>query len=224
MACVLASACLARQTPTCQDPSARMTLEEKVAQFMNDSPAIDRLGLPRQAGRRLPVTFFKSADQLPPFTDYYTKGRTYRFFTGEPQYPIGHGLSYTTFAYWNLILPAHAKADAVKVNVEVRNTGTWAGDEVAQLYLRASGAVGAAPLRWLAGFERVALRAGEAKQVEFSLSARRLSSVHANGRRIVQPGMFEISVGGKQPGGLEAATTTVVTGNVQIAGQPKELI
>ena len=188
MACVLASPSLAEQKPLYQDPPAlmekrianllaRMTMEERVSQFMNDSPAIDRL--------RLPVTFHKSADPLPPFTDCSVKGRTYRFLTGEPLYLFGYGLSYTTFAYRKLILPV--------------------------------------PPRWVAGFERGALRADESKQVGFALSARQFSSVKANGRRTVQPETFEISVGGKQPGGLEAATTQVVTGKMQIAGEPKEL-
>jgi beta-glucosidase len=175
-------------------------------------------------GGRLPVTFYKSAAQLPPFTDYSMKGKTYRFFTGEPLYPFGYGLSYTTFAYRNLIVPAEAKAgDTVPVAVEVRNSGARAGEEVVQLYLSAPGGAGPAPVRWLAGFERVALRAGETKKVEFALSARQFSAMRANGRRTIQPGTFEISVGGKQPGGLEAATTQVVTGKVRLAGELKEL-
>jgi beta-glucosidase len=173
---------------------------------------------------RLPVTFYKSAGQLPPFTDYSMTGKTYRFFTGEPLYPFGYGLSYTTFAYRNLTMPAQAKAgDTVKVGVEVQNTGTRAGEEVVQLYLKAADGSGPGPVRWLAGFERVALRAGETRTVEFQLSARHFSAVRADGRRTVEPGTFEISVGGKQPGGLEAATTKVVTGTVQIGGGAVEL-
>jgi beta-glucosidase len=175
-------------------------------------------------GGRLPVTFYKSADQLPAFTDYSMKGRTYRFFTGEPLYPFGYGLSYTTFAYRNLTAPAQAKAgDTVKVAVDVQNTGTRSGEEVVQLYLKSANGSGPAPVRWLAGFERVVLRAGETKTVNFEVSARQFSAVHADGRRMIQPGIFEISAGGKQPGGLEAATTKVVTGTVQLAGAAKEL-
>jgi beta-glucosidase len=100
---------------------------------------------------RLPVTFYKSAADLPPFDDYSMKGRTYRFFTGQPLYPFGHGLSYTTFAYRNL------KSDSV----EVENTGAIAGEEVVQIYVNHS----------LANFERVFLRPKEHKTVHFPKTA-----------------------------------------------------
>ncbi len=90
---------------------------------------------------RLPVTFYRSTDQLPAFTDYRMAGRTYRYFTGEPLYPFGYGLSYTSFAYRNLRLPAEARVGApVAVSVEVRNTGRMAGDEVVELYVKRDGA------------------------------------------------------------------------------------
>jgi beta-glucosidase len=175
---------------------------------------------------RLPVTFYRSASQLPPFTDYGMKGRTYRFFEGEPLYPFGYGLSYTTFAYRNLSLPVQAAAgDIVNVAVEVENTGKLAGEEVVELYVRTPGGA-PAPLRTLAAFDRVALAPGEKRSMRFSLPARQLSTVRADGRRVVVPGAYEISVGGKQPGfkgPLDAATTGVVTGGVQIGGPEKVL-
>ncbi|HMC61856.1 MAG TPA: glycoside hydrolase family 3 C-terminal domain-containing protein, partial [Candidatus Solibacter sp.] len=117
---------------------------------------------------RLPVTFYRSVDQLPPFTDYAMKGRTYRYFEGDPLYPFGFGLSYTTFAYRKLSLPGRVKAgDEVQVAVEVENTGSRSGEEVVQLYMSAAGATGPQPKHWLAAFERVALRAGEKKTVRF---------------------------------------------------------
>ena len=102
---------------------------------------------------RLPVTFYKSADQLPPFDDYSMKGRTYRFFTGDPLFPFGHGLSYTTFAYRNL-------KSGPDITVEVQNTGTRAGEEVVQLYVNHA----------LANFQRVALRPNERKTVRFPMA------------------------------------------------------
>ena len=126
---------------------------------------------------RLPVTFYKSADQLPPFTDYSMKGRTYRFFEGEPLFPFGYGLSYTTFSYRDLNVPARVKAgDLVKVAIEVRNSGKRAGEEVVQLYVNRS----------LEGFDRVALSPNQSRKVEFTLQPRQLSDGN----------MFEISVGG----------------------------
>jgi beta-glucosidase len=144
-------------------------------------PAIVELWYPGQAGGtaladvlfgdynpagRLPVTFYKSEDQLPPFDDYSMTNRTYRYFTGEPLYPFGYGLSYTSFAYANLRSPEEAKAgSSVKVAVEVENNGKRAGEDVVQLYLKHPGV-----LRELQGFERVPLRAGEKKTVEFSVT------------------------------------------------------
>ena len=86
---------------------------------------------------RLPVTFYKDVSQLPPFEDYSMKGRTYRYFAGTPLYPFGYGLSYTKFSYSKLTLPAAAveAGQPVVVEATVTNTGTRAGDEVAQLYL-----------------------------------------------------------------------------------------
>jgi beta-glucosidase len=160
---------------------------------------------------RLPVTFYKSADQLPPFEDYDMMGRTYRYLQSEPLYPFGFGLSYTQFAYRLLTLPKEASAKReARVQVEVRNTGKLAGEEVVQLYLKRRGEQGVAPIRSLAGFERVALRPGERKIVEFTLTPRQLTP----------PGTVEISVGGKQPGfhgAADASTTQVLTGSLTVA-------
>jgi beta-glucosidase len=144
-------------------------------------PAIVELWYPGQAGGmaladvlfgdynpagKLPVTFYKSEDQLPPFDDYSMKGRTYRYFEGEPLYPFGYGLSYTTFSYRNLQAPVEARTgNPVKVSVEVQNSGKRDGEEVVQLYIKHPGVV-----RELQGFERVPLRAGEKKTVNFTVS------------------------------------------------------
>ncbi|WP_308238127.1 glycoside hydrolase family 3 C-terminal domain-containing protein [Phenylobacterium sp. J367] len=141
---------------------------------------------------RLPVTFYKSADQLPAFGDYRMTNRTYRYFGGEALYPFGHGLSYTTFAYANL------KADPTGVTVDVTNTGGMDGDEVVQLYLTHAGKAGQ-PIRSLKGFERVHLKRGETKTVRFALDDRALSTVDDQGVRAVRPGPVEVFVGGGQP-------------------------
>lgn len=120
-------------------------------------------------GGRLPVTFYKSVADLPPFDDYAMKGRTYRFFTGTPLYPFGYGMSYTTFAYRNLRTSAAAakSGDTVTVSVDVTNTGKRAGDEVPQLYIRHLGSAVERPISDLRGFARVALAPGETKTVSF---------------------------------------------------------
>jgi beta-glucosidase len=160
---------------------------------------------------RLPVTFYKSADQLPPFTDYSMRGRTYRFFKGEPLFPFGYGLSYTTFAYRNLKLPGEAKiGDDLMASVEVENTGRVGGEEVVELYLQN-------PSISLQGFQRVALRPKERKTVQFVLQPRQLARVSESGQRLVQPSSIKISVGGQQPG-----AAGVLTGKVQLTGAAKQ--
>lgn len=174
---------------------------------------------------RLPVTYYKSVDQLPPFENYDMKGRTYRYFTGEPLYPFGFGLSYTTFGYSDLQIPAKVKAgDDVKVSVQVTNTGKMTGDEVVQLYLSDLDASTPRPIRQLEGFERITLKAGETKRVEFVLSARQLSMINTKTERVIEPGKFNISVGGKQPGfkgHCDATTTGVVNATFSVKGKFK---
>jgi beta-glucosidase len=149
---------------------------------------------------RLPVTFYKDVSQLPPFEDYAMKGRTYRYFAGTPLYPFGYGLSYTKFAYSKLTLPSAAVEAGKPVVVEatVTNTGTRAGDEVAQLYLEFP-AVPGAPLRALRGFERVHLAPSASQRVHFELKPRDLSMVTEAGEPIVAEGAYTVSVGGGQP-------------------------
>ncbi|MXP28213.1 glycoside hydrolase family 3 protein [Porphyrobacter algicida] len=150
---------------------------------------------------RLPLTFYRSVADLPPFDDYRMKGRTYRYFTGKPVYPFGYGLSYTSFSYGPLsIEPAAGGAEhGLRVTTQLRNTGQRAGDEVAQLYLRFPNQPGA-PNIALRGFQRVHLQPGEAKRISFSLSPRDLSAVTPDGQREVMAGRYEVSVGSGQPG------------------------
>jgi beta-glucosidase len=173
-------------------------------------------------GGRLPVTFYKSVEQLPPFEDYdMAKGRTYRYFEGEPLYPFGHGLSYTQFSYSDLqIAPSQPRTgDPVEVSVTVRNTGDRAGDEVVQLYLRAVEASEPVPLRQLAGFDRVHLAPGEAHTARFALKPEQFSLVTVSGQRVIEPGRFEIAVGGGQPGWA----SNVLVGHVELAGERRVL-
>jgi beta-glucosidase len=175
---------------------------------------------------RLPVTFYKSADQLPAFTDYSMKGKTYRYFEGEPLFPFGFGLSYTTFAYSKLSVPKQSTTGgAVKVSVEVTNTGDKAGEEVVELYVKAKDVKWRAPIRSLQGFRRIALAPKEHKVVEFTLSARQLAH-WGDGGWLADPGVYEISVGGKQPGftgAADAATTGVASANLQVIGPGKRV-
>jgi beta-glucosidase len=177
---------------------------------------------------RLPVTFYKSVEQLPPFEDYGMEGRTYRYFRGEPLYPFGHGLSYTRFRYGNLtVSPRVSKAGGtVRVGVDVQNVGAREGEEVVQLYLTDEAASVPVAVRSLQGVERVSLKPGERRRVTFTLSARQLSLIDGKGRRVVEPGEFTVAVGGKQPGfrgTADAQTTGVVTGSFVYAGKVTEL-
>jgi beta-glucosidase len=143
-------------------------------------------GVNNPAGR-LAVTFYKGMDQLPEFTDYAMKGRTYRYFKGEPLYPFGYGLSYSTFAYSGV--SAKRTATGAEISATVKNTSSREGDEVVQLYF-AGGAGEDAPVRSLRGFQRIHLRAGQSRVVKFTVAA-----------EDVPKDKVEFSVGGGQPVG-----------------------
>jgi len=148
---------------------------------------------------RLPVTVYRSVNQLPAFEDYKMAGRTYRYFSGEPLFPFGFGLSYTTFEYTRLEVPQQVKAgENSLVDFAVTNTGDVAGDEVAQLYVRQVAAQMPVPIRSLQGFKRISLKPGETRTVSFTLTPRQLSLIDDHSRRVVEPGEFEIQVGGGQ--------------------------
>ena len=164
---------------------------------------------------RLPVTFYQSIRDLPPFPDYRMANRTYRYFTGTPLYPFGHGLSYTTFTYSNLHLNTTTLApnDTLTVSVDVSNTGSCAGDEVVQLYTSHTTASVPAPIRQLQGFTRIHLQPGETKSVTFTVTQSQLSVINDDGKRVIEAGKFRVAVGGGQPlqgsGALES--TFVIT-------------
>jgi beta-glucosidase len=167
-------------------------------------------------GGRLPVTFYKDVQQLPSFEDYSMKGRSYRYFEGEPLWPFGYGLSYTQFQYGGLALPKVPinAGEPLNVSVNVTNTGSLDGDEVVQLYLQFP-AVRGAPLRALRGFQRVHLARGASQKVEFHLQPRDLSMVTEDGKVIVAQGPYKLSVGGGQPGTGAAS----VSGSFEVKGQ-----
>ncbi|MDR1115835.1 MAG: glycoside hydrolase family 3 C-terminal domain-containing protein [Tannerella sp.] len=145
---------------------------------------------------RLPVTFYRSADDLPDFEDYSMKNRTYRYFTGTPLYPFGYGLSYTTFRYGSPEVSGDQNNRTVKVTVT--NAGARDGDEVVQLYL-SNRRDFVTPIRALKGFKRIHLKAGESQAVEFTLTSNDLSVVSPSGNIVPMKGDVLISVGGGQP-------------------------
>ncbi|MGB6134874.1 MAG: glycoside hydrolase family 3 C-terminal domain-containing protein [Acidobacteriaceae bacterium] len=164
---------------------------------------------------RLPLTFYSSLNQLPPFTDYSMKDRTYRYFTGTPLYPFGYGLSYTTFAFSGLKAPAAVPAgEPVTIEGDVKNTGAVAGDEVVELYLSQPKAF-ETPIRELAGFRRVHLEPGQSAHVALTIDPRSLGQVDAQGMRVILPGHYSVSLGGSQPGG----SASVLTGQFTVTGQ-----
>jgi beta-glucosidase len=152
-------------------------------------------------GGRLPVTFYQSSSDLPAFDDYKMENRTYRYFSGQPLYSFGFGLSYTTFTYRNLqIDPVNVKAgDPISIQVDVENTGKMPGDEVVQLYLKDVKASLPVPLLHLQGFTRIHLAPGENKIVQFTLTSSQMSFADENGNWVLEAGEFQVWVGGQQP-------------------------
>lgn len=151
---------------------------------------------------RLPITFPRSIDDLPPYDDYSMAGRTYRYMTSDPMYPFGFGLSYSPFSYEASdvdILSVNA-GEEINIEVTVSNKGELAGEEVVQLYVTDLEASVDVPISALKGFQRVYLEPGESKQVSFMVNEKMLQMVNEEGKFILEPGEFKISIGGSSPG------------------------
>jgi beta-glucosidase len=178
----------------------------------------DTLNGANNPGGRLPLTFYRSLDQLPPFDDYKMSQRTYRYFTGKPLYPFGYGLSYTSFTFSHMALSSSTikAGEALTVTADVTNSGPVAGDEVTQLYLTPP-QTAVSPKLALAGFERVHLAPGETRHLTFTLSPRTLSQVDGQGIRSIAPGQYTISLGESQPTPATQPLTFQITGSQQVA-------
>ena len=177
-------------------------------------------------GGRLPVTFVRSLDQLPPFADYGMKGRTYRYLNSEPLYPFGYGLSYTTFAYSGLTIhPSRFQTgETATIEVNVENTGDRSGDEVVQLYVSDLQSSVPVPIRQLQGFRRIFLNPGEKRTVHFTLSPRQFALINGDGECILEPGRFLLAVGGGQPLSIRPdGTSGFLTMEIEMKGKPQKL-
>lgn len=148
---------------------------------------------------RLPVTFYKENEKLPPFDDYAMQGRTYRYFTGQPLYPFGHGLSYTRFEYSNLKLDRASIAPdgTIQASLTVKNVGSRAGEEVVQLYVAPKNSKEPRASKDLRGVKRVALKQGETSSVSFTVKASNdLRHYDVNAKRYaVDAGKYEVQIG-----------------------------
>jgi beta-glucosidase len=163
-----------------------------------DAVADVLFGKENPAGR-LPVTFYKANEKLPAFEDYSMKNRTYRYFTGEPLYPFGFGLSYTQFSYSSLkVSDKKIKADqTIEISVNVKNTGKMAGDEVVQLYVAPLKPKHERALKELRGVERVHIPAGETRELKFSVKPEKDFTIYDAEKKayVVDAGKYQLQVG-----------------------------
>jgi beta-glucosidase len=150
---------------------------------------------------KLPVTFYRTTEELPDFHDYSMENRTYRFMKNEALYPFGYGLSYTQFEYGYISLDKELinTGEAIDCTITVKNIGTYSSDEVVQLYLKDVDASVNVPKWELRGAQRIHLNPGEQNTVKFVLQPRHMALINNEGRCILEPGIFEVYIGGSQP-------------------------
>ncbi|MGQ1783675.1 MULTISPECIES: glycoside hydrolase family 3 C-terminal domain-containing protein [unclassified Saccharicrinis] len=150
---------------------------------------------------RLPLTFLRSIDQLPPYEDYNMKGRTYKFMEDDPLFPFGFGLSYTRFAYERMELSATKvkRGGSVTVECDVKNIGDRDGEEVVQVYLTQPGAGTTAPFKKLIGFKRVVINKGQSAHVSFEITPDLMKQIGEDGKEWLKKGEYAIVIGGSSP-------------------------
>jgi beta-glucosidase len=158
---------------------------------------------------KLPVTFYRSAEDLPDFRDYSMKERTYRYFKGEPLYPFGYGLSYTMFNYSGLTLSKETvrPGESICCGAYVENTGDFESDNVTELYISDVQASVETPQWQLIGVDTVHLKPGEKKKISFEVTPRKMSLIDDGGNRLLEPGVFKLYMGSCQPDKRSAELT-----------------
>ena len=168
---------------------------------------------------RLPLTFYKSIDQIPAFEEYEMQGKTYRYFDKKPLFEFGYGLSFSEFEYHLLSAPTDIIAgDSIKIAVQVTNTSKMSGDEVVQLYVNLPDSKMKKPIRSLQAFNRIFLKSGETKTIGFKLKPSQFAVPDKNFIPMVEPGRVEISIGGKQPDDESVKAGKVVKHIVNVIG------
>lgn len=150
---------------------------------------------------RLPLTFVRGLEDLPPFEDYSLKGRTYRYLEKEPLFPFGFGLSYTSFDYGSITLEKNTikKGQAINLHLDVTNTGTYAAEEVVQLYISDMEASVEVPFHALKGFQRIRLNPGESRSIAFTITPEMMGLVNNDGKKVLEKGAFKVLIGGASP-------------------------
>jgi len=165
---------------------------------------------------KLPLTFPKSLSQLPAFNDYSMDNRTYRYSKEKPLYPFGYGLSYSQFTYSGLKFDQDDVrfGQAVELTFTVTNTGEVEAEEVAQIYLTDMIASAKTPIQKLIGFQRIHLKPSEARTVTFTITPEMMMLFDDDGMQILEPGVFEIKVGGCSPceRAVELGVPELITG------------
>lgn len=176
---------------------------------------------------RLPVTFYKTTEELPDFSDYRMENRTYRYMKNEALYPFGYGLSYTKFEFSGIKLSSEEinAGESILCSVKVKNTGTFESNETVQLYLQDDEASVAIPKWQLRGIAVVCLKPGEEKEVSFELTPVHMSLINDKGNRILEPGTFHVYIGGSQPDNrsLKLTGTGVEKAVFEVKGSAMEL-
>jgi beta-glucosidase len=176
---------------------------------------------------KLPVTFYRSTEELPDFKNYSLQNRTYRYMKNEALYPFGYGLSYTKFAYRDFQL----RNEIINVGenltciVKVKNVGNYNSEETVQLYLKDVEASVEVPKWQLRGIHKIFLHSGEEKEVQFVLTPRHMALIDNQGKCILEPGLFEVYIGGSQPDARSQALTgtNVIRNGFEVKGSALEL-
>jgi beta-glucosidase len=177
---------------------------------------------------RLPITFPKSVDDLPPIEDYRMEGRTYRYAKKNPLYPFGYGLSYTEFEYTNFSLGSSEieVGDPLILSVDVKNVGHMKGDEVVQVYIQDLESSVKVPHWSLQAFQRIPMEPNQQETIRFKIKPRQLAIINEEGKRILEPGSFRVYIGGSQPDEVSEKLRgkKVLFRNFEVVGKPTELI